>query len=551
MSTLKTDNLSTTDNLVTIPVADLTRSSKLGIPSVRDYITTIIDGVVDNQVGIQAAIDASIANDTSLWWPAGTYVSSSNITNFHSVKHSGPGIVKRGADLFAVEPTQNDTNRIYLGGAGGSSSNDGLSAAQPLNTFQPAFDILKNYGPVLSGLWELIAAAGSYNLAAGQQTFTVPSRQRVVIKGPAAGHPAVPTAVISGGGAGADYSHGLAFTGNGVYVTVQDLLFTGFNGDPSASTRGALLFDDGADGYTNNVHVTGSSWFGVYWSRRSFGRQQGGIIDACRNGVNTDGAKLSLGYNATSTANAPVIQNCTESGAYWARGTDGHSDFVLYKSNAIGLFIDSNSRVDAVGSDFQLNNYGVRTTSGGIFGNNPGTPCVFNIGTGLANVIQDTDYRGLSGEGTEILGGPTNLHVAVDRTTRTASGIGSFPLSTLYTMVPNRLNGAQNSLVIEVQGIYTVTAGSTFSFVVGGLTLALAVPAAATSAVFNARFDLHSVGGGYRAFGSLVHNLSTTRTGTATAGFVDSVSNVVSIEASLTGAGDSINVYRSNVYLVG
>lgn len=518
--------------------------------SVRDYIDTQIDGTTSNQVGIEAAVQAANAVGGQLWWPVGTYVSTANIPNLHRVKHTGPGIIKRGANLFSVEPTT-QTNTLYLGGAAGSATNDGLSVTEPFNNWQPCFDALANYGPILQGSWVVEAAAGTYTSAAGQQTFRVPSVNRVVFRGPSVGgHPNIPTAIISGTANTGNYVHGLVFHKD-THVQVQDLKFTGFSGDPAGKTRGALLFDEGANGHTKNVHVTGSSWFGVYWSRRSVGRQEGGIIDACRNGVNTDGSKCTVGYNATSIAEGTVVKNCSESGVYWSRGTDGHVDFCKIEDNAIGLFIDSNSRVDSISNNFKRNNIGVRTSSSGMFGNNPSSVSEFNIGTADANTQADVEYKGLSGEPTELAAGTTPVRIASDRTTRTTSGVGSATLTTPYTIPAGRLRGESKSIRVVVHGIYTVTTGSGVVVTFGGMSLTLAVPGAATGVTFKCEVELFDVSGGYRSFGSLGHNLVAARTGMASTGFVNTAASTVTVGSVLTGAGDTISIYRTDVFISG
>jgi hypothetical protein len=359
----------------------------------------------------------------------------------------------------------------------------------------------------------------------------------------------VPTCIIDGMATATDYLHGIQCKGTGLNVQVQDIKFIRFNGSPGG-TRGALLFDDSCDGYALNVHVTGSSWFGIYGSQRTLLRVSGGIIDGCRNGINTDGAKASIGYGATSLAQGPVIKNCTESGIYWARGTDGHHDYVNFEDNAVGTDIDHNSRTDSVGCTFKRNTVGVRTSNGGVFGNNPGVPCNFNIGTADANTTP-WEYRAYSGEADEGTTAHSDVRVGYDRTTRSASGTTPATLSTPYTIAPGRMIGAGKSMRVEVFGIYTVTAGSVLSVTFGGMTLSLTVPGAATAAMFRLSVTLHDVGGGYRSFGELWHSLAAARTGTATDGFVNTASNAITVGCTLAGAGDSISLYRTNVYSIG
>lgn len=517
--------------------------------SVRDFISSAIDGTTSNQVGLVAAVASAYATGAVLDWPVGIYVSTDSIPYLHAVRHRGPGVIKRGTLLFYPDPKEGQTNTLYIATTG-NDLNDGLSAAQPIKGFQRFFDALLNYGPLLRGTWQLSAAAGTYTSTATATLDRLRSTNRVAIKGPAAGHPNVPTCIIDGGGAGANYQHGFFIKGDGLMVTVQDIKFQNFTGDPAASTRGALVFDDGCDAYTNNVHVDGASWFGIYGSRRTSGRQQGGIIKNCRNGVLTDGAKWTVGYGSTSLAMGTVIQSCTESGIYWCRNTDGHTDYVSLLDNAVGLYVDSNSRTDSVGCDFRRNTVAVRTANNGLFGNNPYTPCNLNIGTADANGTT-FQYHAHSGETLEGATNDSEIRFACDRTFRTVSGIVSGTFPSICTIPASRLQGAGKSLRMVIYGTYTVTAGSTITVNLGGMTLALVVPAAATNAPFTVEVSLHDIQGGYRAWGKLAHNLSSPRLANASSGFSANADQAISIAYSLAGSGDSLNIYRTDVYLIG
>ena len=124
--------------------------------SVRDFISTPIDGVSDNQEGIERAVNAALARSANLKWPDGVYVSSASIANFHNVRHVGSGVIKRGSDLFYIELRGYATvNRIHAAVTTGSPSNDGLSSAQPISSFQGAIDTLAKWAPLSKGQWEV------------------------------------------------------------------------------------------------------------------------------------------------------------------------------------------------------------------------------------------------------------------------------------------------------------------------------------------------------------------------------------------------------------
>ncbi|MNR18241.1 hypothetical protein D3C85_1349610 [compost metagenome] len=157
----------------------------------------------------------------------------------------------------------------------------------------------------------------------------------------------------------------------------------------------------------------------------------------------------------------------------------------------------------------------------------------------------------MSGESTELANAVSPLRVAADRTTRTTSGIGTVLLTTPFTLLPGRLRGTAKSCRVVIHGIYTVTGGSGIVVTFGGMSMTLSVPGAVSSSVFKAEVELFEVGGGYRAMGMLTQGLTAPRTATASTGFVDTNSSPITVSSVLTGAGDSINIYRTDVYING
>ena len=86
---------------------------------------------------------------------------------------------------------------------------------------------------------------------------------------------------------------------------------------------------------------------------------------------------------------------------------------------------------------------------------------------------------------------------------------------------------------------------------IGGMTINLTVPSALTNSVIKATIELFEVGGGYRAFGSLQGNLSTTRYAISTSGFNSDIDNEIVISTNLAGSSDNFNMYRANVFING
>lgn len=517
--------------------------------SVRDFTGSTVDGVTSNQVGITNAVNAAMNASAVLYWPAGTYVSTENIPNLHSVRHIGPGAIKRGSVLFYVEPKEGQTNTLNVA-ATGSAANDGLGTGQPMATFQNAFDALANYGPVLRGLWNVVAAAGTYSFSGGAQTLSTASVNRVTIRGPAVGgHPNVPTCIIDGTGGGA-FSHGLRLN-TGTYATFKDIKAVNFSG--GGATRIGFLADVGSDLYAENCHnASGGTWAGLFASSSTL-RLSGGIWEGAQWGIGLYNSRFTIGYNGAAGSNRPIIRNSTQAGVSLQAISMGHIDWCDLTDNPTQITLEGNSRAHIMGCAFTRGAIHVQSDNGATYYNDQavGFTNNFNIG-GADGATQATFVNGAdAGESNEGGTSQSIRRVAYDRTFRTVSGVASGAFPTIYTMPAARLQGVGKSLRVKVYGVYTMTAGNTLTVNIGGMALTLAVPAAATAETFSYEVVLHEVQGGYRSFGELKDSLSAGRMGNTGTGFVNTVANAVSIGYNLTGAGDSLNIYRTDVEIIG
>ena len=519
--------------------------------SVMDH-NPATDGVTSSQTAIAAAVAAAYAAGDDLYWPDYDFVSTASIPNLHSVRHRGPGRIKRGVATFYVEPRGSQSNTLNVAASGGSSTNDGLGTSQAMDTFQAAFTALANYGPMLDGRWTVSAAAGIYDFSAGTQVFSVPSRNRVVIKGPAAGHPNVPTCIIDGGGITANYLQGLYVTGSGVYVTVQDIKAQNFQ-SPN-NTRVGFLFDSNCDAYTNNLHAHGCSWAGIMFKELAAGRVQGGILDGNSTGAYgfiSDSTRSSFGYGASGLSTGPVVQNCLSAGVYWSTGSQGHCDWTNFLDNSTGFYIAENSRADTVGDDFKRNATGIRAITGG-FWSSGGADVTF--GTGADANTTDIEAKAYSGAISELDDQASGSwqRVAVDRTGRSASGVTSGDFPVIYTIAANRLRGVHKACKVEASGVYIMNAASSLTLKLGGFAVNMVVPAAAAgSTMFTLSAEMQEVQGGYRIFVKLEQSMGGSRMTMAAGGFTNTADQDINIAYNLTNAGDALNIYRTNVYLIG
>ena len=589
------------------------------------------DGTTSDQTALVNAVAVALLTGASLYWPVGTFVSTANIPNLHSVKHVGPGIIKRGSSLFYVQPKNTQPNTIYITTTG-STTNDGLSASEGISTFQAAFDALGNYGPVLDGAWTIQAAAGTYTINAGSHNYYLPSRYRVIIKGAnVGGHPNVPTTIIDGGGLLANYLHGLNFDGPNVFVQVQDIKFQNFKSP--GNTRLGLVIANGADGYTSNIHGVDCSWAVITFKECSEVRCSGGIYDG--NGVGAygvivDSCRASFGYGSTGASDGPQTKGCLSAGLYWSTGSQGHIDnHQSANTNSVGVVISENSRADVIGGNYDVgaNKYGIIAQSGGVWGSGGTTPTFTGAGTYTAyragsgntdemhtqasaywqrvafdrtnriafgfdpttavNIATDTitktahtlatgeTVRYANGGGTDIGGlvtGTTYYAIVVDAnnfklatsaanaTAGTAIDLTSVGTGTthciseitvVYTIPANRLAGVGKSARIHVMGVMTtITANTVFGLTIGGAPLSFTVPGAASNVAFEIDVEVFEAAGGHRVQGRLSQGLNATRF-SSSSGFSATVNNDITLFASTTGSADLLNVFRTDVFLMG
>ncbi len=337
------------------------------IVSVKDF-GAIGDGLTNDDTAIAAAVSSTFLSGSSLLWPEGTYPSILNITNFHAVKHVGPGVVLRGSDLFTVEPSDGDTNIIYIS-ATGLASNDGLSSAQPKEG-QSGIDALDNYRPVLLGTWKIVGAAGTYDRLRFPDEG-LPSQNLIEIVGPdVGGHPNVPTMLIK---EGAEESGFGILASQGTRIKVKDIKIEDFNG--STSSSGIRVNSDG-EIVTENVHL-GDCFYGVTGFENTTIDVKGGIFDDCGfllsdigdpdghaiRGVFHVNFKVGT-QNAGTLANGPIIRNCA--GVIRAQElSTGHMDFTTIEDCFSGARLLVNSRLNIDGSSFKrITNSAVFATQG-------------------------------------------------------------------------------------------------------------------------------------------------------------------------------------------
>ena len=309
------------------------------------------NGIADDTTAIATAVATAIATGSSLFWPAGTYLTTASIANLHTVPKKGPGIIKRGANTFPVNPTWNQSNALFVATTG-NDANDGLSTAQPFLTLAGAIAALNTYGPVLGGSWTINMGAGTFTMPAGA---TMPaglqSLNFVQIKGVPGALPFTPTTIIDGTGAAAN-AFAINLNGNNT-VALQDLLIRNYaNGGSCYGVVGQefseLLLTSNVQ-FSNVDNAVKLQQGRLYYGPA--GKITGGVV-----GITCiSGETHSIGYNASITATAgnagqagvgPYITGCSQAGILLQENATGHVDYTGINNSAVGIDIVCSSRAN-------------------------------------------------------------------------------------------------------------------------------------------------------------------------------------------------------------
>lgn len=229
------------------------------IRSIAWYGTLDKTGVASSQTAIAAAVAAAFAGGFDLFWPAGTYLSTASIPNLHNVRHWGAGVIKRGANLFPVQPRYDDTNTIYLDAAAADDTLDGLDSANAIKTHNRIPSVLANYGPVIQTQWFIECAAGTYGGAIYTRKFiTLGPNGLITIRGAEVTPTVGNTAELILGG-----TFGLATVG-------ETLTAAGFTATVISRTNGRVRASLVTGAFVKGQTVTGGTsglsgpllWFG-------------------------------------------------------------------------------------------------------------------------------------------------------------------------------------------------------------------------------------------------------------------------------------------------
>lgn len=427
-------------------------SSNYPYKSVKDY-----GAVGDGTTSDQTALVAALAAGENLFWPDGTYVSTANIPGFHSVKHFGPGVVKRGSDLFYPEIKVEQSNTFYTS-ATGLTTNDGLSASYPC-AFQKALDNLANYGPVLDGQWYVSGAAGTYGTVI--YPLGLQSKIPVTIKGPARGYPNVPTMIVDGGGGGTACFQ--ALRDNSLYLI--DIKFQNSTASGFAMIKGFLATENihtdyctlGLDLQTVKSFV-GSGIFSVRTSN-DIGIKE---LFNCSRAI---GFTYNIVTGKFPNCTGITFQNLSGS-SYTGKGIlsqencTGHVEMSTFTDLFRGIEINSSSRVHYQNCNFKRCSVGIQAAEGcNVFKSTGNT---YNMGTA------DACLTGLFLESgavdTTLYSNSLSSYVTDQTTTPTLATLTGSTAETAFNTYTGYLDGVsfatRGKLVARIHGTLTGTAGT-------------------------------------------------------------------------------------------
>lgn len=312
------------------------------IRSVKDT-GALGDGVTVDQDAIARSIDDAITYGDDLFWPAGTYVSTANISNFHAVRHYGPGVVVRGTDTWHITPVGDQQNIVYVGGTN-LTANDGLTRDHPTNISQAVDRMTKLGEKAADGRWR-IQLFGAITSQGVTLRNLPPFRNRLEIWGEAASLTTEPTMVWDGTAQPLNYAiRGDWSTGcANVFLHFKNLKFT--NWQASGLAGGICIWASGnilsENIWANNCAI--AAWYRQCYVRHTHGK----ITNAITYGVSVQyGASGNIG---DLSGGGVTFENCGE-GVSVGRNTTCYQQGCAFTGCSTDISCTRNSRIRPQGN---------------------------------------------------------------------------------------------------------------------------------------------------------------------------------------------------------
>ncbi|HEY6924408.1 MAG TPA: hypothetical protein VI653_13135, partial [Steroidobacteraceae bacterium] len=392
-----------------------------------------------------------------------------------------------------------------------------------------------------------------------RNSHTAPSKNPVIFAGPAVGgHPNVPTAIFDGtvGAVASDWAVRATGPNPGVQIDVRDVKFQNYVGGTDSC---GLLVDYGASLAFSNVHGSGSSYSDVYLQGCTNVRGGGGIWASPRGALVNGCVDVTLGYGGV-----PVRCNGNTNAAIeWSRGTQGHIDNCEFNDCAVAVDVMHDARCHLQGNNFKRSTVAaVRARTGGYYYNDLATPNTFNNGGADKNAVDFLNYVG-SGESDEDAFLSQGMRRrAFDKNSHNLTG------TTGLTVMSTLLTGAANSrikaywfedntkkIIVRVTGRFvTAAALSSIGCSLGGVEIdritLTAGPAA--NAIFFYECEIEAVGANsqFKKSRLLVDGLNPKLQQNSPT-VTTSADLSLTVNGKLAGAGDSMDVFWTEAWLVG
>lgn len=286
------------------------------------------DGITDDTTAVTNAVAAAYASGADLYWPAGTYLTTASIPNFHSVRHRGPGAVKRNSQLFYVEPVGTTVENIIWVGASGSDTNDGLSSNFPLREFKTAATLLGNYNDCSGSAWTLQDFTGGTFKGGILIPRGFGKRNFVKIKGASATHPNPSTTIISKT-ADTSATYGISAT-DGTLLWLENIKVSGAFAQGVYVSKNVYL-------QWRNVHVDGAVC-GLQLNVHCRYFVTGGKISNCTNyGIN-ELFHITRSFDTVSAASdGLIIEFAGKTGLKAKENCVGHMDYLNIQDCPVGV----------------------------------------------------------------------------------------------------------------------------------------------------------------------------------------------------------------------
>lgn len=348
-----------------------------GTVSVKDY-GAVGDGVTNDTTAINAALAAT--QGKRLYWPAGKYIVTSNLTDFWNVFHTGFGSIARGADEFFITPVNSSTlvqtSTLWADGTSGLDTNDGLFSTSKVKTLSKLyFQMLRRLTPEQAngGKW-VVRMSGTFT--GGQKLADLPEFAFGLTF---EGDPLVSGNPVTVVNYNAVSNIGMWFEPGIRQVFVNKIKFTGFK--VGFNGYGVLMKDGGTltvnDCWADNCDIGFAAIGNVAFQFKN-----------TRSTNCSDGFRGQ--YSASGTFDNCTADICSSNGFFISRNAVAHIDYCTISNNAQGIYVDNAARVNLMGSNVKKNTLGIKAEGSGEWINTLSPANNFFAGTVDANT---RDYQ--------------------------------------------------------------------------------------------------------------------------------------------------------------